>query len=239
MRWRWLAPTLATLAAILLLAAGPTVRIGLWDFRTGFQMLRWAAYLGIAGAVIALIALFTPARRGAVAALLLSVLVGAGVAFIPWRWLHQARRLPAIHDITTDTEQPPQFAAVLPLRAGAPNPATYGGAEIAAAQREAYPDIRPLFLKVPPLAAFKRAETVIERMHWDLVAADSAGGKLEATATTPWFGFKDDVVVRVTPASMGSRVDVRSVSRVGGSDVGTNARRIRKFLGEMEKGGEQ
>jgi uncharacterized protein (DUF1499 family) len=239
MRWRWLAPTLAAVAAVLLLAAGPTVRIGLWDFRTGFQMLRWAAYLGIAAAVVALITLFTPARRRVVGPLLLALLVGAGVAFVPWRWMQQARRLPPIHDVTTDTEQPPQFVAVLPLRVGAPNPATYGGAEIAAAQREAYPDIRPLFLNVSPTAAFHRALATAERMHWDLVATDSAAGKLEATATTPWFGFKDDVVVRITPASMGSRVDVRSVSRVGGSDVGTNARRIRKFLGEMEEGSKQ
>jgi uncharacterized protein (DUF1499 family) len=230
MRWRWLAPTLATVAAVLLLAAGPTVRLGLWDFRTGFQFLRWAAYLGIGAAVAALITLFTRARRGAVAPLVLSILVGLGVAFVPWRWLQQARKLPSIHDITTDTEQPPQFVAVLPLRTGSPNPTTYGGAEIAALQREAYPDIKPLFLKVSPMAAFHRAMDVATEMDWDLAEADSAAGKIEATATTPWFGFKDDVIVRITPASMGSRVDVRSLSRVGGSDVGTNARRIRKFL---------
>src|SRR6185312_3892247 len=239
MRWRWLAPTLATVAAVLLLAAGPTVRLGLWDFRTGFQMLRWAAYLGIAAAVVALITLLTPARRGVVGPLVLALLAGAGVAFVPWRWLQLARRLPSIHDITTDTEQPPEFVAVLPLRVDAPNPATYGGAEIAAAQREGYPDIRPLFLKLSPSAAFHRAQATAERMHWDLVATDSAAGRIEATATTPWFGFKDDVVIRVMPASMGSRVDIRSVSRVGGSDVGANARRIRKFLGEMQAGSKQ
>ena len=239
MRWRWLAPTLATVAAVLLLAAGPTVRLGLWDFRTGFQMLRWAAYLGIAAAVVALITLLTPARRGVVGPLVLALLAGAGVAFVPWRWLQLARRLPSIHDITTDTEQPPEFVAVLRLRVGAPNPATYGGAEIAAAQREGYPDIRPLFLKLSPSAAFHRAQATAERMHWDLVATDSAAGRIEATATTPWFGLKDDVVIRVMPASMGSRVDIRSVSRVGGSDVGANARRIRKFLGEMQEGSEQ
>jgi uncharacterized protein (DUF1499 family) len=239
MRWRWLAPTLATLAAVLLLAAGPTVRIGLWDFRTGFQMLRWAAYLGIAAAGVALVTLLTPARRGAAGPLLLSLLVGAGVAFVPWRWMQMARRLPPIHDVTTDTEQPPQFVAVLPMRAGAPNPTTYGGPEIASAQRQGYPDIRPLFLKLSPSAAFARAQAVAQRMHWNLVATDSSAGRIEATATTPWFGFKDDVVVRITPASIGSRVDVRSVSRVGASDVGTNARRIRKFLGEMENGSEQ
>jgi uncharacterized protein (DUF1499 family) len=69
------------------------------------------------------------------------------------------------------------------------------------------------------------------------VAADSSAGRIEATATTPWFGFKDDVVIRVAPDPAGSRVDVRSVSRVGQSDVGTNARRIRAYLARLAAGG--
>ena len=88
-----------------------------------------------------------------------------------------------------------------------------------------------------PGAAFARALASARAMGWTLVAADSAAGRIEAIATTRWFGFKDDVVVRIEPDPAGSRVDVRSVSRVGGSDVGTNARRIRKFLGEMQEGG--
>jgi uncharacterized protein (DUF1499 family) len=70
-------------------------------------------------------------------------------------------------------------------------------------------------------------------MDWQIVSADTAAGRLEATATTRWFGFKDDVVVRIRPDATGSRVDVRSVSRVGKSDVGTNAARVRTFLARL------
>lgn len=136
-----------------------------------------------------------------------------------------------IHDITTDTENPPVFVSVLALRKDAPNSATYGGPEIAAQQHAAYPDIRPLVSDLPPERAFERSRSVARQMGWDIVDENPAEGRIEATATTRWFGFKDDVVVRIAPAAGdGSRVDIRSVSRVGRSDVGTNARRIRTFL---------
>lgn len=136
-----------------------------------------------------------------------------------------------IHDITTDTENPPVFVSILALRKDAPNSATYGGPEIAAQQHAAYPDIRPLVSDLPPERAFERSRSVARQMGWDIVDENPAEGRIEATATTRWFGFKDDVVVRIAPAAGdGSRVDIRSVSRVGRSDVGTNARRIRTFL---------
>jgi uncharacterized protein (DUF1499 family) len=147
--------------------------------------------------------------------------------------MQQARRVPPIHDITTDLDRPPKFVAVLPLRAGAPNPATYGGSEVADAQRRSYPDIKPLLLGVPAGAAYSRALASARGMGWELVASDSTTGRIEATATTPWFGFKDDVVVRVRPEGPGSRIDVRSVSRVGKSDVGANAQRIRTYLADV------
>jgi uncharacterized protein (DUF1499 family) len=147
--------------------------------------------------------------------------------------MRQARLLPPIHDITTDLDDPPAFEAILPLRAGAPNPAAYGGPEVAAAQRAGYPDLAPLRLNASVPEAYRRALAAARGMGWDIVAADSAAGRIEATATTRWFGFKDDVVVRVRAAGAGARVDVRSVSRVGRSDVGTNARRIREYLGRV------
>ena len=97
------------------------------------------------------------------------------------------------------------------------------------AQRQAYPDIRPIALAAPPAEAFARALDAAKRMGWEIVVADAGTGHIEATATTPWFGFRDDVVVRVTPAAAGSRIDVRSVSRVGKGDLGTNAARVRRY----------
>jgi uncharacterized protein (DUF1499 family) len=159
--------------------------------------------------------------------------LGAAAAFVPWKLQHDARAVPPIHDITTDTEHPPPLVALLARRAGAPNSADYGGRKIAEAQRKAYPDIAPLMLALPPQVAFTRALDVARELGWDVAAADAASGRIEATATTLWFGFQDDVVIRVSPAAAGSRVDVRSVSRVGRSDLGTNAARVRAFLANL------
>ncbi|MGH7629501.1 MAG: DUF1499 domain-containing protein [Gemmatimonadales bacterium] len=223
------------LAALLLPLAGVGVRLGLWTFRTGFGVMRWAGYLGLAVAAISLVQLLVaqwrsprPWRLG------VALAFGLLAAGVPWYWRQRARQVPPIHDISTDTQDPPAFVAVLPLRADAPNPATYEGAEIAAAQAQAYPDVRPLELPAtPPAAAFGRALDAARAEGWAIVAADSAEGRLEATATTGWFGFKDDVVVRIRAAGAGSRIDVRSMSRVGRSDVGTNARRIREYLSRL------
>ena len=233
MRLRWVPALLGVVAAVLVLAAGPGTRFGLWDFRTGFGALRWGAYAGLAAAAVAVLLFIVRPGSGGVVPLVLGLLLGLGAAFVPWRWMQQARRVPPIHDITTDLDRPPKFVAVLPLRAGAPNPATYGGSEVADAQRRSYPDIKPLLLSVPAGAAYKQALASAQGMGWELVASDSTAGRIEATATTPWFGFKDDVVVRVRPEGSGSRIDVRSVSRVGKSDVGANAQRIRTYLADV------
>lgn len=232
-RRHWL--LLPALAALLLLgASGPGVRLGLWDYRTGFDLLRWAVYAGLFAAGTALVSLAIPAlRRRQVAALVVAAVAGLGTAWLPWHWYQQGRAVPAIHDISTDLADAPAFVAVVPLRAGAANPPTYGGAEVASEQRRAYPDIRPLDLAVPPSEAFARALAAAHETGWDIVAADGAAGRIEATATTPWFGFKDDVVVRIVPTATGSRVDVRSLSRVGKSDLGTNARRVRAYLAKL------
>ena len=228
-------PLLLALAAVVMLAiSGLGVRFELWPFRSGFQVLRWAAYGGLAAAAIGLLALAIPKlRAGTAGSLVFSIALGLGTAYLPWHWSQQAKTVPPIHDISTDLTDPPAFVAILPLRADAPNPATYGGAEVAVAQRVSYPDIQPLQLAVPAEGAFSRALAAGDVMGWKLVATDAATGRIEATATTLWFGFKDDVVVRIRPTATGSVVDVRSVSRVGKSDVGTNAKRIRAYLAKV------
>src|SRR5690606_13567146 len=100
-------------------------------------------------------------------------------------------------------------------------------------QLSAYPDIRPLVLDMPMASAFQRALEGVRDMGWEIVEADSIGGRIEATDETFWFGFKDDVVIRLTPTGERTILDVRSLSRVGGSDVGTNARRIRSYIEEV------
>jgi uncharacterized protein (DUF1499 family) len=231
---------LALLAGAALLLAGISNRLHLLDFRPALTLFRWAAYGGAAAAVLSLLGAILARPGGTQRGFPLAVLglvMSLVVVGLPWWWWQKVQRVPFIHDITTDLENPPVFVAVLPLRADAPNSAEYGGPEIAAQQRTGYPELGPLRLPVPPQQAFERALAAARAMGWEIVANEPAEGRIEATATTFWFGFKDDVVVRVTPTDGGSRIDVRSVSRVGRSDVGTNAERITTYLARIEENG--
>lgn len=227
----------AAAAALGAMLAGLCTRWGWWEFPTGFQILRWAVYGAIGGAALSLLgvvfALRAP-RRGGVVLALLGLAIGLVTAYVPWQWRRTAERVPPIHDITTDLEDPPPFDAILPLRAEAANPSEYGGDSIAVQQREGYPELGPLVLESPPAEVFPLALDTARDMGWEVVDSDRDEGRIEATDTTFWFGFKDDVVVRVTERPEGgTRVDVRSVSRVGRSDVGTNAARIEEFLDRL------
>jgi uncharacterized protein (DUF1499 family) len=227
------AAALALVALLLGVMAGFGSRWGLWHFRTGFSMLRWSAYAGLATAALsaAAIAWTRPGtgRRGLPLAAV-AMVVGIIVFAVPWQNQRLARSVPPIHDITTDTENPPAFVAIAPLRADAPNPVEYAGEQIAQQQRAAYPDIRPLILDLSAERAFQRALDAARREGWRIVDANPAEGRIEATDRTFWFGFLDDVVIRLTPLNGRTVVDVRSKSRVGRSDVGANARRIRSYL---------
>ena len=224
----------ALLAGMLLFVSGSGTRFGLWRFPAGFQLLTWAAYLGLAAAAVGLAGLLLPKLRAGQAGLFAAALaLGLAVAAVPAYWLQQARTLPLIHDISTDAGDPPVFVEALARRGDASNPVSGRSMEVVEAQRLAYPDIQPLVLPLAPPEAFARALATARGMGWELIAQDAASGRIEATATTVWFGFKDDVVVRIAPSGSGSRVDVRSVSRVGLSDVGANARRIRTYLARL------
>lgn len=232
----WLGLGLALACGAAELVAGLGYRLGWWHFRFGTQLMRWSATTDLAAVLFALtgalLAWKSAARRSLVIALagLVLSLVIAGPPLYLYR---EVGRLPRIHDITTDTANPPRFVAVLPLRKGAEN-STDHGAELAAQQKKSYPDIAPLLLNLPPAQAMQRAEAAARALGWDLVAVEPAEMRIEATDTTLLFGFKDDIVVRVTPEGAGSRVDVRSTSRVGRSDFGANAKRIRRFMRQLE-----
>lgn len=227
---------LSVIALLGLGAAGPGYRLGLWGFKTGIRVVKGAGVISLMAVVASLAGLalwqwqvfpqgMTPALVGLV--------IGSGVLGLMLRWKHNLDSVPYIHDITTDTENPPRFVAVLPLRAGAENAAEYGGAELAKQQKVGYPNLKPGSMSSPPATAFPKALQAARDMGWEIVASDPQSLRIEATDTTCWFGFKDDVVVRLTPAPIGSRIDVRSVSRVGKSDVGTNARRINAYLARV------
>jgi uncharacterized protein (DUF1499 family) len=233
---------LALASALVLLAAPLGYRLNVLSLRVALgTLLPWGAYLAVGAAVVSLaglvITLARPkkTRRGLLIAAV-SVMVAAALIAAPARF-RMGPPAPPIHDITTDTQDPPAYVAVLPLRVDAPNTTEYGGERVASQQRDAYPDLQPARLNVPPPQAFERALAAVHEMGWDLVEADAAAGRIEATDTTFWFRFKDDVVIRVRPAEGGSRVDVRSLSRIGVGDAGTNAKRIRAYLDVLAQGG--
>jgi uncharacterized protein (DUF1499 family) len=152
--------------------------------------------------------------------------------------------LPFIHDISTDTQDPPGFTSVImELRGEGSNPVNYVGKTfgrdaklVSVEQVKAYPDVRTIVLSESPEIAFEKAIVAVTSLGWKLQSQSDATGIIEATDTSFWFGFKDDVVIRIRASEAGgSLIDVRSISRVGGSDIGANAARIRKFTDKFNK----
>jgi uncharacterized protein (DUF1499 family) len=233
-----LAVFLAVLSGLGAVVAGLGTRWGIRDFRTGLTIFRWSAYGGAGTVVISAVAILSvlrPVSWRSFLWALIGLIIGAALVSVSWRWMQIAGSVPAIHDITTDTSNPPEFVAIARLRRENWNSLQYGGPAVAQQQHNAYPDVAPLILTVPPEQAFDKALAVAKHMKWKVVDADRAGGRIEAMATTFWFGFKDDIVIRIKKSGNGSRVDIRSVSRVGVGDLGTNAKRIREFLREMKR----
>ncbi len=227
---------LAATALALLILSGPLTRFGLVHFRTGLLIFAGALIFAIGAFTIAVVSLIVPRLRGDRAGAFRTAVALSTIVMVPPAiFVQKARGVPAIHDITTDTDNPPAFVDVIPLRqaAGAANPPEYPGASVAAEQKKAYADLAPLDLGVPPAEAFPRALAAARAMGWEIVAERPTEGRIEATATTAWFGFKDDIVIRIVPGVAGSRIDVRSKSRVGRSDVGANAARIRDYLAKL------
>lgn len=223
---------LAVACGVAALVAGPGYRMAWWSLGAGIGTIRWAATLALGAAALGLVAAALAWRASARRALQIAIaaaFVGLAVAAPPIVLWRQAQQLPNIHDISTDTDHPPAFVAVVPLRQGAGNPVEYPAAA-AVEQKRGYPDVAPLVLPLPPAQAFARAERAARAMGWEIVAVSPQDLRIEATATSLLFGFKDDVVVRVAANGGGSRIDVRSLSRVGGSDLGVNAKRVRAFL---------
>lgn len=227
----------AITAVIIAILSGLGTRLGWWHFGLGFTLLRWSVYVAIAAAAISALGIIAarPAtdKRGLFRAIV-GLVIAVPVIVIPSLWKQLAQTVPPIHDITTDTETPPAYVAVVPLRKDAPNSLEYGGTIIAGQQKEAYPDIKTLVLNITPAEVFDAALATIRDLNWEIIAEDKDNGHIEATDTTFWFGFKDDVVIRISPFDGGCKLDIRSVSRVGKSDVGTNAERIRSFLTQLK-----
>lgn len=248
-RLAWLALVLSLGGIAVALIAAIGTGSGWWPYGSGLGALRYALPMAIVGGLLAIAAWVGGRRKGVrtgwptalalVTSLLFTVYLG--------NMIFTARSLPMIHDVATDLDDLPQFTR-LTVRADNLDKVPDGGrAELKAMtpedrwkalHRQAYGDLQPLRLSRPPQVVLQQAEALARDRGWAIAAVDPAAGTLEATATTRFFRFKDDVVVRVRPdpTSPGSSVvDMRSISRVGVSDVGTNARRVRAFLNDLKE----
>ncbi len=237
---------------LLTLVSVVGIWLGFWDFRRGFfllgiahqhgQILAWVC-LGLSIAIFIAGQFFVIRKSRKFVAL---AAVGAVVAWAAYLIPESFRpaegvNYPPIHDISTNRLHPPEFEAILPLRANAANTVEYGGSNNMTAERlieltdEAYPDLTTKSYSDSTETVFEKALAVVDELGWELVAQDSAVGRIEATDTTFWFRFKDDIVIKIEQADSGSLVDARSVSRVGIGDVGANAIRLRKFFELLDK----
>lgn len=218
----------AALCALLLLAAPLATRSGLVSWKLGLPLTALAMLGGAVLLLLALVLLALPAWRGARAPLAASALLAALPVLAGIAMIGPGVGLPAIHDVSTDIADPPQFKALVAVRGPDAN-ALARSPEVDAAQRNAWPGLAPLDSPLPPAEAFARAAGTARALGWQIHAQDTMAGLIEASASTFWLGFVDDVVIRVRPHADGSRIDLRSVSRVGQGDLGANARRIARF----------
>ena len=228
----WTTLFLLAFTGLLLAIAGPAHRAGVLSLNVAFMMLLVAIIGAVLCVLLGTVATIWNVRRGSRGLALaagLALVVGLGLMLNFAAWMLAGRDVPRIHDISTDTVDAPEFVAIVPLRADAPNPPGYAGGQVAEQQRAAYPDIEPIRIPAAHDAVFAAALSVVGAMDWALAAQAPGEGRIEATATTGYFGFRDDVVIRVSRSDDETIVDVRSKSRVGLSDLGTNAARIREF----------
>jgi hypothetical protein len=224
-------------AAAFVGGAAPAYRYAGFSLEHAFALMTWGVYAAAGAAVLAIVWIVVSAVGRSMEGLMsfiLALVLAIGAAYMPLNMRATAAKVPFIHDVTTDTASPPAFVAIAPLRADAPNGVDYKTDP--ALQQAGYPDIVPLVLPdVAPAALFTRAEATAKAMGWEIVEANAAENRIEATDTTRWWGFRDDIVIRIAAEGTGSRLDIRSMSRVGKSDLGKNAERIRAFLAAVKE----
>ena len=220
--------------AVIITIAGPLgSRTGVWDFDAAVIIITWAAYVALGALVLCLPGLWFARpggkKRGLIYSLSGLLIVIPMIIFLQ-TWKSAKENFPPIQDITTNTEEPLSFWY-------APNSRVYGGEAVARLQREAYPYIKPLYLSASPERAYDLVVQIIREKGWKLYPSSKEDMHIEATETTFWFGFSDDVTIHITATDNGgSKIEMRSASRFGsGGDAGTNARRIRSFFDALKK----
>ncbi|MEM7292133.1 MAG: DUF1499 domain-containing protein [Pseudomonadota bacterium] len=237
--WWSSALLIAALASVIIPPLGALgTRFGLWGVIAGFKWISLGVILAALAVVLGCIAAVYAHKTGLGTdrnIALISIVIGIVVCGIVATPALKSRGLPRIHNISTDTQAPPQFVSLVAEREAAnANPHTYDPNVLAAPQRTAYPDVQPFISNLSIDKAVDRVSEILRQQGIEIVNLDRDQGLIEATDTTFWFGFKDGVVVRVREHEQGSIVDIRSVSRVGKSDLGKNAKRIEAILSALK-----
>ena len=225
---------ISVLAFLLVALAGPLYKFDIVALGTAFSSFKYGVILAVIALILLIIQVIFRRKTVSILSTITVVAFSAISIIVPLSMMNKAKNVPPIHDISTDTVTPPEFVAIAPLRADAPNPAAYSGIDTAEQQRNAYPDLETLRYTQSKAELVVAIEQTINNLGWELINTDANAGLVEATDSTMWFGFKDDVVVRITDNSNERLLDVRSKSRVGGSDLGKNAERIRDFTEALD-----
>ena len=233
----WSALLLAIVAAAGFFVAPYGYKQDWWSVTEVFKLiLPLATLLALIALFLSVMGLghswFGTGRRGKLVSLL-AIVVSVLTLYMPVTQFMRSQTLPPIHDVSTDITTPPPFEALLAERSGSSNSTEHGGEDVARQQLCAYPQLQSLVLNRLPEAVFPVAVKVAEQQDWQPILDDPVRGRIEAVDTSRWFGFKDDIVIRITAVEAGSQVDVRSVSRVGRSDLGVNAERVERYLREL------
>jgi uncharacterized protein (DUF1499 family) len=223
------------LALLLLLLSGPLYQAEILGLMNAFFAMRIALIVGAVAIVLALVQVIFMRKNISWPMTGIAVLCASVAILMPLSMMNKAKSVPPIHDITTDLVNPPKFVAILALRADAPNPAAYQGEEIASQQREAYPELQTQKYQQTVEQVFDAALAAVKNMGLEVVNSDKTTGLIEAYDTTTWFGFVDDVVIRIQSAEQMTMLDARSKSRVGMSDIGKNAQRLNALIAGIAK----
>ncbi|WP_166109778.1 DUF1499 domain-containing protein [Pseudoalteromonas sp. Z9A5] len=221
------------IAFLLVLLPGPLYKFGVVELGTAFTGFKFGVYAGGAALLLLLVQVIFMRKTVTLGSAATAVIFSAIAIAMPLNMMNTAKSVPPIHDISTDLVNPPEFIAIAPLRADASNPVEYAGEETAVQQRKAYPELATLNFAQSKTDLVKATEQAVQNLGWELVNTDISKGIVEATETTAWFGFKDDVVVRINDEGSERFVDIRSKSRVGRSDLGKNAERIHTLINEL------
>ncbi|GJL75756.1 DUF1499 domain-containing protein [Nitrosomonas sp.] len=225
----------ATLAVLAVLG----FRFGIMNFQVAVVVLIGAAALGmmaVLSAIVSILAIISAVETKVTGGFLAitGLILGLAVVAPVFQTIQAGYKVPRIHDITTDLQNPPAFTAIAAIRTADHNLLDRKTpAKLAELQQAGYPDLGPLLIDKDPAQVFENAVSLVKARGWEIVAATAENGIIEATDTTRIMGFKDDIVIRISAKEGKSIVDMRSVSRIGISDMGTNAARIKMFLNDL------